>query len=172
MLEMDIQGDQSITLLLDVYGQGSDLAFVNQKFSGASGLVVARAGLDVRGNIHTHKKKFTVAVDAREAFIKADLAVADALYLRAEQVHSGLEGVQDKIVVVGLAVDNPRKVFGLLGRFLACLSCHIPDRQTVSKNAMLPGSEAMILAGPGEFNELPAQPAQTGPTVAQKRESR
>ena len=49
--EVDVQGNQSITILLDVSGEGLDLAFVNQELSGASGLVIARAGLGVRGNV-------------------------------------------------------------------------------------------------------------------------
>ncbi len=131
-LEVNVQGNQSIALLPNVSGEALDLAFVDQELSGASGLVISRAGLDVRGDVDTVEKKLIVTVDACKALIEADLAGADTLNLGAEQVHACFQGLQDKVVMVGLAVDNARKVLSLgLGGGVRIfrLGCHSPYHQ-------------------------------------------
>ena len=135
---MDVQRDQGIALLLDMPAELVYLAFVDEQLPWASGVVISGAGLGVRGDVHAEKKKLIAPVDTRETLIEADLAVADALDLSAEQVHAGFQGLQDEIVVVSLAVDNAGKMLGLALALFFCFSSHICDQQRVLRDGAMP----------------------------------
>ena len=49
---MDVERDESVTLLLSVAGEFFDFAIVEEEFSGPGGLVVSGACLLVVGDVH------------------------------------------------------------------------------------------------------------------------
>ena len=107
---MNVQGNEGVALAGEVSVEFLDFPLVQQEFSGAGWQMVSGPGLFIGGDIDSVEEDLIIPFYSGKAFIEADLSVADALDLCAEQDYSGFGPFEDEIVVDSLAVDYPRQL--------------------------------------------------------------
>jgi hypothetical protein len=101
--EIQRQRNEREVTVLDFAYERVDLATVQQKLSVATRLVVGPRAVVIFGNVQVTQPDFAV-VDGCVGVGQRRLTVPQAFNFSAEQNYPGLEHVQDRIVVSGLAI--------------------------------------------------------------------
>src|SRR6185295_9584110 len=103
VLEVDAQRHERHPALDRLADQLANLALVQQQLAAAQRLVVGVAAVAVGADVDVVEEHLAV-LDPRVAVAQVDAAFADRLHLGAEQHQPRLEGLEQVIVVEGLAV--------------------------------------------------------------------
>src|SRR6185295_3709098 len=103
VLEVDAQRHERHPALDRLADQLANLALVQQQLAAAQRLVVGVAAVAVGADVDDVEEHLAV-LDPRVAVAQVDAAFADRLHLGAEQHQPRLEGLEQVIVVEGLAV--------------------------------------------------------------------
>lgn len=86
---------------------------MEQELARPQGIVVEAVALIIGTDVHAQEEDFAV-LDAAEAVLQIDLALAQGLDFRPRQGNAGFIRFMDKIIVTGLAVV--RNIFHTLCR--------------------------------------------------------
>ncbi len=101
--KVDIERDQSETLLLGAFREFVKLSLVNEQLASSFWLVVHQVGLRVFVDVCSNEPQLA-ATDARVSLFDRNLGVADTLYFAADQRDPAFQFVDDVVLVSGLTV--------------------------------------------------------------------
>ena len=105
VFEVELDGDQGVALLLGGDDELVDLAFVEEEFAGAEGVVVHRVAVGEGADVGVEEEGFAVFEEAVGVF-EVGFAFADGFDLGAAEGDAGFYAVGEEVVEAGGAVEG------------------------------------------------------------------
>jgi hypothetical protein len=102
-LEINLQGDEGVTLFEYLPLNLSDLGAIQEQFANAAFVDVGVAAITVGANAHRVKEHLAL-VDTREGITQIDMPFSDGFYLGAEKRYARFISLDDMIVMPGFAI--------------------------------------------------------------------
>src|SRR5262245_42641931 len=125
ILEIELERHEREPLLRHLADHLANLIAMQQQLPLPQLTVGGRAAMTIRTDVDVEHPHLAV-VDPRVAVAEVDPPLADRLHLRAKQRHARFPGVEDVIVVAGLAVLGDRSLRFLAIGLRASHACTIP----------------------------------------------
>ena len=102
-LEVDLEGNEGLSLFFHFTDQTLDFLFVQEEFSGPSRFVVSVVGKGIGADVHVVQKGLSTG-DLGVAVLQVRPSQSQGLHLRTLQDHTGFVCIQDEVVMPGLAI--------------------------------------------------------------------